>query len=168
MNSINKKMVIRSFLIDVFNEILKDEERVVTKPFKNLSIREVHVIEAVCIANEKDRDNSATAIAKALDVTRGTITTSVTGLERKGYLIRQRDENDKRIVRILPTEEGKKVQAYHMQYHKRMVDDIMYVLNDEETAIMVKALGSLATFFKAKRSNHEITADDLLSELDNT
>lgn len=168
MNSINKKMIIRSFLIDVFNEILKDEERIVTKPFKNLSIREVHVIEAVCIANEKDRDNSATAIAKALGVTRGTITTSVTGLERKGYLTRQRDENDKRIVRILPTEAGKKVQAYHMQYHKRMVDDIMYVLNDEETAIMVKALGSLATFFKAKRFNHEITTDDLLSQLDNT
>lgn len=168
MNSMNTKSIMRSFLIDVFNEILKDEERVVTKPFKNLSIREVHVIEAVCAANEKCGDNSATAIANALDVTRGTITTAVTGLERKGYLLRQRDAKDKRIVRIFPTDLGKKVQAYHREYHKRMVNDVMYILNEEETAVLIKALGSLATFFKAKRTNHEITADDLLSELDNT
>lgn len=168
MNYVNNENIIRSFLIDVFNEILKDEEQFVTKPFKRLSLREVHVIEAVCKADAKDGDNSATAIAKSLDVTGGTLTTAVSGLERKGYLIRQRDEKDKRIVRIVPTDKGKKVQDYHMQYHKKMVDDLMYILNDEETAVLIKALGSLATFFKAKRSNHEITTDDLLSELDNS
>lgn len=168
MNSINTENVLRSFWIDVFNEILKNEEQIVTKPFKGLSLREVHVIEAVCKSNTKGGDNSATAIAKSLDVTGGTLTTAVTGLEKKGYLLRQRDEKDKRIVRIVPTNKGKKVQDYHMRYHKKMVDGIMYILNDEETAVLIKALGSLATFFKAKRTNHEITTDDLLSELDNS
>lgn len=168
MNSISTESIIRSFLIDVFNEILKDEESIVTKPFKKLSLREVHVIEAVCKADEKDRDNSATAIANSLGITGGTLTTAVNGLEKKGYLVRQRDEADKRIVRILPTGKGRKVQEYHMQYHKKMVDRIMYILNDEETAVLIKALGSLATFFKAKRSDHEITTDEILSELDNS
>ncbi|MDE5780835.1 MAG: MarR family transcriptional regulator [Lachnospiraceae bacterium] len=166
MNSINTESILRSFWIDVFNEILKNEEQIVTKPFKGLSLREVHVIEAVCKADNKYGDNSATAIAKSLDVTGGTLTTAVTSLEKKGYLLRQRDEKDKRIVRIIPTDKGRKVQDYHMRYHKKMVDGIMYILNDEETAVLIKALGSLATFFKAKRTNHEITADDLLSELD--
>lgn len=168
MNNMNTENIIRSFLIDVFNEILKDEERVVTKPFKRLSLREVHVIEAVCVAEEKCQDNSATAIAKALDITGGTLSTAVSGLEKKGYLTRQRDENDKRIVRIFPTDEGRRVQKYHAAYHKHMVDDVMYILDEEEATVLIKALGSLATFFKAKRTHHEITADDLLSILDNS
>ncbi len=164
----NVEQIMRSFLIDIFNEILKDEERVVTKPFKNLSIREVHVIEAVCNAEEHDKDNSATAIAGYLDVTRGTLTTAVSGLERKGYLIRQRDDKDKRVVRIIPTDAGRKVQRHHMLYHKKMVDDIMYLLDEEETTVLIKTLGSLATFFKAKRTHRPVTAKDLLSELDNS
>ena len=43
---------LNEFLVGAFNEILRIEGRVLCRgPFQNLSIREVHVIEAVCQAH---------------------------------------------------------------------------------------------------------------------
>ncbi|WP_343210240.1 MarR family transcriptional regulator [Anaerolentibacter hominis] len=112
------------FLVDVFNEILKTEELCISNyGYKDLSIRELHVIEAVCIAEEKNSDNRATKIAAALNITAGTLTTTVSILERKGYLAR---------------------------FHKEMVDDILENLTGEETEVFIRALGGISSFFRKK------------------
>lgn len=141
------KQQINKFLVGVFNEILKIEEDFIVKTFADLSVKEVHVIEAVCNADEKGDDNRSTSIAEKLKVTAGTLTTAVAQLERKGYLLRERDENDKRIVHIVPTEKGFEAQKCHVDFHEKLVDNAVSNLSDEELEIFVKALNSIATFF---------------------
>ena len=94
----NRGKELNLFLVRVFNEILRTEERDLAGRFPDLSLRELHLIEEVCRAEEEGRDNRATAIAAAQRVTAGTLTTAVTLLEKKGYLERRRDEKDRRAV----------------------------------------------------------------------
>lgn len=141
-----RKEDINRFLVGVFNEILKTEEIFVSKTFSNLSVKEVHVIEAVCKAEEEGTDNRSTAIAEQLKITAGTLTTAVVQLERKGYLNRVRDLKDKRIVHIVPTEEGKKAQKCHQEFHMNMVDAIVANITEDELEVLGNALDSIAEF----------------------
>ena len=141
--------VVNRFLVEVFNEILKTEEAALAGAHKDLSLRELHLIEEVCRAVDEERDNRATAIAAAQRVTAGTLTTAVSLLEKKGYLERRRDERDKRVVRIVPTAKAREADARHAKFHEEMVADILGTLSEEETAVFVRALGSVAAFFRS-------------------
>lgn len=136
------------FLVEVFNEILKREEERLSGAFTDLSLRELHLIDEVCRAEEQGRDNRAAAIASAQRVTPGTLTTVVSALERKGYLERRRDERDRRAVRIFPTAKGRRADGVHARFHQEMVDEILSVLNQEEAGILAKALGRITRFFR--------------------
>lgn len=142
--------VLNRFLVDVFNEILKTEEIALASAYRELSLRELHLIEEVCRAVDQGRDNRATAIAAAQRVTAGTLTTAVSLLEKKGYLVRARDERDKRVVRILPTPKAREADARHKRFHQEMVEEILDTLTDEEASVFVKGLGSVAAFFRQK------------------
>lgn len=139
---------INRFLVDIFAEILKIEELCLTGPFPDLSLREFHLIEDVCRAVDEGRDNRATAIAAGQRVTAGTLTTVTTLLEKKGYLERQRDSDDRRAVRILPTEKGRRADAHHAQFHRDMVDRGLATLTDDQADTLVTALEGLTAFFR--------------------
>ncbi|MEA4815213.1 MAG: MarR family winged helix-turn-helix transcriptional regulator [Oscillospiraceae bacterium] len=145
MTENQKGAALNDFLVGVFNEILRTEEESVSK-FGALTLREMHVIEAVCAAEDAGC-NSAAEIAKSLNVTAGTLTSSVTALENKGCLIRTRDEKDRRIVRIAATVRGRKAKAKHDKFHRDMVAGIMSQLSDKELNALIKGLGSLSAFF---------------------
>ena len=150
MDSASYSEELNAFLVEAFNDILKTEELAVTEQYPELSIREVHVIEAVCRAVDQGGDNRASAIAATLRVTAGTLTTSVNQLEAKGYLERVRDRNDKRSVRLRPTEKGREAERRHREFHQEMVADVVARLSPEETEILVRGLGSITAFFRDK------------------
>jgi DNA-binding MarR family transcriptional regulator len=140
------------FLVKVFNEILRIEESSLrTDEFKNLSIREMHVIEAVCIANENGSDNRASDIAHALRISAGTLTTTVALLEKKGYLLRKKDTQDKRIIRLNATEKGMSANRFHQNFHHQMVTNVIDTLNNAEIEILISGLKSLTMFFDSKK-----------------
>ena len=144
------RSALNQFLVDIFNEILRIEEQYLAKNFSNLSVREAHVIEAVCTAQQKGRENRANEIAKTLRITPGTLTTSIGFLEKKGYLARQRDEKDKRVVRIIATDLGKKANELHQHFHQELVDDVLRILTQEEQVIFIRALSEVTSFFRTK------------------
>ncbi|MBE5965192.1 MAG: MarR family transcriptional regulator [Lachnospiraceae bacterium] len=144
----NSRGIINAFLVDVFNTILKAEEYSISRKYPRLSVKEVHVIEAVC--NLQDTDNRATAVAAKLRITPGTLTTAVSFLEKKGYLMRKRDAKDRRIVRIYPTDAAMAVYNYHEEFHKEMVDTLLEGLTDEEAKMFTKGLKHVTKFFKEK------------------
>ena len=74
---------INQFLVEVFDQILRREEDCLTARYPRLSLKEIHLIDAVCRAADHGGDNRATAIAAAQGVTAGTLTSSVNLLERK-------------------------------------------------------------------------------------
>ena len=139
--------ILNRFLVEIFNEILRTEERCITQGgYDDLSIRELHVIEAVCQCAEKGK-NTASDIAALLDVVPGTLTVSTAALERKGYLTRSRDALDRRVVRICPTDKG--VSAL---FHRRMTDQVLNLLSEEETVVFMRALDRLSQFFRLEQN----------------
>ncbi len=150
-----QREVINRFLVEVFHELLKTEEDCMGSVYPDLSLREMHVIEAVCRAVDAGQDNRATAIAEALRVTAGTLTTAVTQLEKKGCLLRQRDSRDKRVVRLVPTERGRAVDAYHAQFHHELVESLLAHLSEEETAVFVRGLARVNAFFQERYTHQQ-------------
>ena len=144
----NRGKELNLFLVRVFNEILRTEERDLAGRFEDLSLRELHLIDAVCRAVDQGGDNRSTAIAAALGITAGTLTSAVNLLEKKGYLLRRRDERDKRVVHLLPTERGRAADARHRDFHRQMVAHVLDGLTDEEAECTLRALGRVAEFFR--------------------
>ena len=138
--------VLNQFLVEVFGQILKAEAACLAG--KDLSLRELHLIDAVCRAVDQGGDNRSTAIAAALGITAGTLTSAVNLLEKKGYLLRRRDERDKRVVHLLPTERGRAADARHRDFHRQMVAHVLDGLTDEEAECTLRALGRVAEFFQ--------------------
>ena len=132
-------------LVKLFREINTIEERAIkTGEYKELTVNDMHVIEAIDIYEPKNM----TTVAKALSVTTGTLTISVNGLVKKGYVERTRSEEDRRVVLISLTEKGRRAFAQHESFHQDMIDAIVADLSHEEQVILEKALRNLNHFFR--------------------
>ena len=140
------------FLVKVFNEILKSEEKAIGYiGAPSLSMREMHVIEQVC--DLQNGDNRAAAIAANLRITAGTLTTSVSQLERKGYVQRIRDEKDKRVVHIAPTQKGINANKLHQAFHEKMIDILMQVLDPANREAFLMGLEQISAFFDKQQDS---------------
>lgn len=146
---------INHFLVTAFQNILKSEEQYLTSGrYDNLSLKEIHLIEAVCQAVDAGDDHRAKAIAARLHITAGSLTTAVNILEAKGYLVRTRSSGDKRSVQLVPTEAGRRVDALHAAFHREMVQQILDVLSEEQVEALIPALKVLSDFFDSKWAAH--------------
>ena len=88
-----KEQKLNDFLVGVFNDILRLEEANLRQSCGNLSVTELHVLDAVARCGPLC---GMADIAAALKVTAGTATVAVKTLEQKGYLVRTRHKTDKR------------------------------------------------------------------------
>ena len=76
-------------LVELFNETLDIERRYVEKgDFKDISVNDMHILDAVGIKGEK----SMSSIARLVGVTVGTLTIAMNSLVKKGYVMRSRSE----------------------------------------------------------------------------
>ena len=139
---------INRMLVQLFNEILSIEEGGLRVPeFNDLSMREFHVIETVAQSGES---NTMSVIAAALRITVGSLTVAIATLERKGYVIRQRSELDRRRVHVSLTPRGVQVNEHHAAFHREMTDAVMHSLPEDELEVLVKALRSVDDYFTSK------------------
>ena len=139
------KETINDILVNLFNEILKlEEEAIITEEFKDITNNDMHIIEAIGLSGE----NTMSAVAKKLNITAGSLTTSVNALVNKKYVKRQRSEEDRRVVFLDLTEKGKRAYEHHREYHRQMTEAVLARLNDEEVSVLTKALKDLADFFR--------------------
>ncbi len=140
------RTAINRVLVRLFRRINILEEKAICKDeFKNITLNEAHVIEAI---GETGASNM-TAVAKALDVTTGTLTISVNSLVRKGLVNRERSEEDRRVVLVSLTDKGRKLHRRHTEFHDRMISDITDNLDEEEISILARALDKLNDFFSS-------------------
>lgn len=108
----------------------------------------MHIIEAICAA---DQDNRTTAIAKELGITTGTLTVAVNSLVKKGYVERRRDERDRRVVRLFPTEKARQANQVHTKFHHDMVEGVMQALSPQEVAVFIHSLNAIRDYFESKK-----------------
>jgi len=141
------KEVINELLVDIYNDILQIEEQSLRKDeHSNLTITEIHTIEAIGIEKEK----TMSEIAQALNITLGTLTTGINKLIKKGYVERNRTEEDRRIVLITLTEKGKIAYKHHKEFHNEMVHNSVNDLTKEEKEILAVSLEKIKNFFTEK------------------
>lgn len=129
----------------LFNEVLDMEHRaLITGSFKEISINDMHIIDAVGISEPRNMS----AVAKTVAVTVGTLTTAINNLVKKGYVSRVRSPEDKRVVLLSLTEKGIAAYERHAAFHRRMVKTVMDGFEGEEMDILLQALGKLRRYFK--------------------
>jgi len=117
---------------------------VITEEFKDISNNDMHIIEAVGV--EEPRNMSV--IAQRMSVTVSTLTTNMNGLEKKGYISRQRSATDKRVVYVILTKKGRKAFYHHRDFHKRMIRAIVKDLSEEEVDILYRCLKNMNGFLE--------------------
>lgn len=138
------KNILNDTLVLLFNLVLKAEEKFLQNVgCKDLSINEIHVIEAI----GKNERPTMGSVAGELNVTLGTLTTSVNNLEKKEYVRRIRGVKDRRVVFLDLTEEGKRIYGLHQEFHDDMIDQIVNSLSENEELALMKGLNNLIDYF---------------------
>jgi DNA-binding MarR family transcriptional regulator len=139
--------VVNELLVDIFNDILTIEQKALSEgEFKDLSITEIHTIEAIGMYEAR----SMSEVAQDLEITVGTLTTAINNLVKKGYVERKRIEEDRRVVLIQLTKRGKLAFRIHEKFHKDMVRETINGLSEQEEEVLVGSLEKLNNFFKSK------------------
>lgn len=139
------KRSINELLVSLFNHVMDLEAKaVITEEYSDITNNDMHIIEAIGV--EEPRNMSE--IAHRLSVTVSTLTTNMNGLERKGYIRRERSEEDKRVVHVLLTEKGRKAFYHHRDFHKKMIKAIVKDLSEDELKILYRCLVNLNDFLE--------------------
>ncbi|RNC28608.1 MAG: Transcriptional regulator SlyA [Candidatus Dichloromethanomonas elyunquensis] len=133
-------------LVRTFNDILAVEEYEIQKgPLNNLTITEIHTIEAIGMY----RSRTMSQVAAGLGITVGALTSTINHLVEKGYVSRERDISDRRIVNIRLTKEGKIAFRIHEKFHLEVVRQTVKGLTEKEN-ILIESLQKLNTFLNTK------------------
>lgn len=140
----NTRHTLNELLVGLFNYILYIEERNLKACGVELSMNDVHILENV----KKASDNTMSHIANRLMVTQGTLTTNVSKLINKGYLVRYRDENDKRVYRLKNTDKAFEVLKIHDDFHANMIDKAIGDLGLDENEELNNMLENILDYFR--------------------
>ena len=128
MSILKDSQAFKIILVKLFNDILEYEENVLsTSEFKDLTNNDIHVISAI-----------------------GTLTISINGLVRKGYVIKERSEKDKRVVFVNLSKKGEKAFIKNEELYDAMVNSMIEGLDDMELDILMSALRKVNTWIKKK------------------
>lgn len=140
-----KFLEINKLLVEIYDDITHIEEYSIRNgAFKDLSITEIHTIDAVGLYGSK----SMSEIASELEITMGTLTAAIDKLIKKGYVERSRSDIDRRIVNVSLSKKGKLAYRVHEKFHLDMVKAIMNDFDTQEEEILLSALNKLNSHLK--------------------
>ena len=143
--------ILNEVLVRLFRDIMNIEEKaIITQEYKDLTNNDMHVIEAIGMGEPKNM----TSIARELSVTVGTLTIAMNSLVKKGYVIRERGKEDRRVVYISLSDKGRNAYHHHAEFHREMIQGISEELNPEELEVLAKALSKLDRWFRQKEKEN--------------
>ena len=145
MKRINNK------LEKVYRDILRIEETELKRSqFRDLSITEMHTIDAIGMHEQP----TSSEVATRLHVTQGTLTVGIKNLVRKGYVERVHDDADKRIVNLALTRKGRLMYRAHQAFHQQMVASFVSGFDEHDIALIEAALDNLMAFIAKQDAQH--------------
>ena len=137
------RKIINDIIVDLFKNILMIEEiSLKSRGIKDLSLTEVHAIEAV--GNNGGKRMSK--LASDLGISLGTLTSTMDKLEKKSYAQRIRSEKDKRVVIARLTNKGELVYKIHRNFHDEMIENLMIDLKLKEDKDLIHILKNINKF----------------------
>ena len=136
---------LNELLVKLFKDILEIESKcLITVEFKDISYNDMHIIEAVGVEEPRNMKT----VAKLMSVTTGTLTKAIDALCHKKYVIRERSDEDKRVIKLKLTSKGKAAYYHHEQFHRQMIKNIAGEMSEKETEVLVYALAKMVDYFQ--------------------
>lgn len=145
MEDAQARKTLNELLVELFNHILYLEEKNLQDQGITLSMSEVHILENI----EKSSTKTMSDVARLNLVTQGTLTVAIHRLVEKGYVIRQKDETDKRIVRLSLPSSAIEILSAHALFHEKMIDHCIDDLHVDEDQMLITSLSKVMNYFKA-------------------
>ena len=137
-------------LVNLFRDVMDIEQKaIITEEFQDITNNDMHIIEAIGMNEPKNMST----IAREISVTVGTLTIAMNSLVKKGYVLRERGKEDRRVVYISLTERGRAAYVHHARFHKGMIDSISDELTSEEMELLIKTLTKLNIWFRNWQEN---------------
>ena len=137
-------------LVNLFRDVMDIEQKaIITEEFQDITNNDMHIIEAIGMNEPKNMST----IAREISVTVGTLTIAMNSLVKKGYVLRERGKEDRRVVYISLTERGRAAYVHHARFHKAMIDSISDQLTSEEMELLIKTLTKLDKWFRNWQEN---------------
>lgn len=142
------KDLLNDMVVDLFHGISYEEEKaVITEEFKDISNKDLHIIDVIGIKQPKNMSS----IAKDLNITVGTLTIAINNLLKKGYVKRKRGEKDRRVVYISLSEKGRRAYKHHHDFHREMIRGLLEPLNEEEEKMLIRVMQYFHDYYKKKK-----------------
>lgn len=136
---------LNDLLVELFKDLMEIEGKaLITEEFKDISNNDMHIIEAIGVAEPKKMSE----VARLMSVTTGTLTKAMDALHKKEYVNRERSMEDKRIVLVSLTDKGKQAYYHHEQFHRQMIEHIKDGLNEKEMTVLIYSLAKLVDYFR--------------------
>lgn len=142
---VNELLLVDQLFRKLFDKYYKLE----SKKFFSKSLEDLTVIEinTILVIGHGSENKKMSEIANTLGVTFGTPTVTIDRLIRKGYVNRQRDEEDRRQVFISLSETGVSVFESIVQLRNKLAEKIFGILDIEERKSLIKILSTLNSHF---------------------
>lgn len=109
---------------------------------KDLSFQEIHTIELIGNLGTTTMGE----LAKASNVTGGTMSVMIKKLVKKGLVERKGSQEDLRVIKVKLTGKGKKAHEEHKKMHMKATRKWLSVVSDEEQEIMLTVLNKINRF----------------------
>ena len=133
--------VLEKMMIQGFEKILANEESLL-KTLGTLGVKEYNTLDTIWTLT-KTKSNTANNIAKALNITAGTLTTNLQRLTDKGYVYKERDTMDKRVVYVYLTPAGVGLRRSRETAHKKLLRQALLRLSDSEKVALCSLLNKI-------------------------
>ncbi|MDJ0535002.1 MAG: MarR family winged helix-turn-helix transcriptional regulator [Xenococcaceae cyanobacterium MO_207.B15] len=93
-------------LLERIGNLLRAEQRLVGNEF---GLQEVHLQVLLYLSQCNRYSNTPLGVTEYLNATKGTVSQSLKVLEKKGYIVKEADAKDRRVVHLILTAQGKKL-----------------------------------------------------------
>lgn len=156
----DEKKILNELLMKNFKDILKIEEMALGKNpvTEKLTMQEIHTIE--CIGDGEY--SLLSEIAEELKITLGTLSVMVAKLFAKGFITKEKDPKDKRVMKVALTEKGRSVYEVHEKFHNEFVNYITEYMDEEEVESILVFLDRINKFFINKYS--DVIEDEVIED----
>ncbi|MDD4796256.1 MAG: MarR family winged helix-turn-helix transcriptional regulator [Eubacteriales bacterium] len=146
---------LNALLVDTFHAIMQVEERMLHSSALDLSIGELHMIEA--IAKNRVQGKTIGDIALEMDLSMPSVTIAINKLVKKGYVEKYRCQQDGRRVFVKVTRQGARADAAHRFFHENMIRSVVKEIAPGEQEVLLKGVKSLNHFFSRQAGQMRAT-----------
>jgi len=151
----NKKQtdILNDYFLHSALHLLTLEEQCLRKSCaSDLSVRELHVIEAVAALAESGK-NTMAEIARYLHLSPASLTTAVNVLVKKEYIVRDYSPVDRRVIYVRLTEKGAEANRSYLDFVRDMICRVTENVDEQSADSMIEAMLKLSEYLEGGANN---------------